>query len=698
MREPLIGLDKSYAIANADADDVITVTVTATNNGNSPAYNLRVLDDLDAVANLTYIPGSNSATVTEDIATLGANQPIFTINPPAPIAAGGGSFTFTFDVLASSTVQPLEILDNTIEADWTSLPDANTALNAGGTIGADGTPTGMRIGAIPNAGDLLNDYEATFTNINLSVPPVDIVKNDLNPLVVPTIGERKNFGLVISIPEGVTNNLVITDDLFAASALPANAAYILENNAGFDITYTFQNIATINGNAVLNETVFTAPPPADGATGAISWNIGAIVTDRENDAIGGGVNPEIRINYFARINNDINTDENDVMLNSATADFTNGEVGGTATSGPVAAPQVDVLEPLLVGTKVVTNVTPGKVATDPPDGGDIIEYVLTLTNNGTSTAFDTNIVDTLPAALQFVAASASATIGGAVIPLFDPVPAGAPGGPLVWGRDNADETLDIPVGAAQQLVLTYRVVVQDNVLADLSINNSVLADWTSLDGVSADERTGAGCPAITAPNDYCSAPIIAVVTTSDNNAVVKTKLSDTFVAGDANVRIGDIVDYELRLTIQEGSTPAVVVRDLLPQGLAFEGVVSINGDIAAPYAAIPPFTHADILAANIVVTGNPATGPSTVTWTLGDIVNAADNNAANDEFVLVYRARVLNLVHPQVASIGLTNTANLDYTTAQGAATTETDNEAITVLQPDLRCQNSSTRWWRYHH
>jgi len=684
VREPLIALDKSYTVLNADADDVITVTVTATNNGNAPAYNLRVLDDLDAVANLSYLGNLTGADPPDVVdTTLGANRPIFSWNAANPIFPinPGDSVSFNFEIQASSLVQPLEELDNTVEASWTSLPDANTALNSGGSIGADGDPDGMRIGAIPNAGDVLNDFEASFTNNNLSVPPVGITKADLNPLAESTIGERKNFQLVMTIPEGVTNNLVITDDLFAASGLPANAAYVLENNASFNISYTFQHIATING-AAPDETSFNTEP-ANGASGAITWNIGDVVTLRENDAASNAFTPLIVINYYARINNDINTDENDAMLNSATAGYVDGETGGPATSGPVAAPQVNVQEPLLVGTKTFANVTPGKLATDLPDGGDTIEYVLRLTNNGSSTAYDTNIVDTLPAELQLDAVFVpTATIGGG--PAFAAAPAGAPGGPLVWGRDSGDDTLDIP--PTQQLVLTYRVVLQDTVLADLSINNSVVADWTSLDGVSADERTGAGCAIATSPDDYCTAPIIAVLSTSDNNSISKTRLVDTSPALTApnDVRIGDIIDYELRLTLQEGTSPSVVVSDLLPQGLAFEEVVSVNGDTAAPYSAAAPFTHADILAANISVAGNPATGPSTVTWTLGNVVNAADNNAANDDLVVVYRARVLNLVHPQVNNIGLSNTANLDYITAVGAAVTETDVEAVAVLQPNL--------------
>jgi uncharacterized repeat protein (TIGR01451 family)/fimbrial isopeptide formation D2 family protein len=684
VREPVIVLDKTYAVASADADDVLTVTVTATNNGTSPAYNLNVFDDLDAVANLTYIAGSNSANVSVDTASQGINRPIFSMVTPAPIAPGG-NFVFTFNVLAASVLQPLEILDNTIQAAWTSLPDDNVALNSGGTIAADGSAMGMRNGVVPGAGDLVNDYEATFTNNTLTVPPVVITKTDLNPAAVSTIGERKQFQLDIAIPEGTTNGLKITDDLFAASGLPPSAAYILENNASFDITYSFSGIATIN-SATPSEAAFTAFP-ADAASGVVTWDVGTVVTNRENDAASNAINPSIRITYYARINNDISTDAGDAMLNAASTEFTDGELGGPATSGPVAAPQVNVQEPLLIASKTFSNVTPGKLATDLPDGGDTIEYLVTLTNTGTSTAYDVNIVDTLPPELQLEATPAVILINGVATGVV--TPDGGPAGPLIWGRGKAvpDESLDIPAG--QSLLLTYYVTLQDVVLANLAINNSVLVDWTSLDGVSADERTGANCPTITAPNDYCTGPVTAVLNVSDNNAVIKTRLSDTSppLTTPDEVRIGDIVDYELRVNIQEGTSPNVVVRDDLPQGLAFEQVVSVNGAPTAPYAAAAPFTYdtfGSIPATNIAVAGNPASGPSSVTWTLGTITNAADNNAANDELVIVYRARVLNLVHPQVNAINLSNTANLDYSDANGAAPTKTDSEAIIVRQPDL--------------
>ena len=101
----------------------------------------------------------------------------------------------------------------------------------------------------------------------------------------------------------------------------------------------------------------------------------------------------------------------------------------------------------------------------------------------------------------------TATINGVAVAGFVATPAGAPVGPLVWGRGNGDGSLDVPTG--QTLILIYRTTVQVIVNPGGLIENGVLADWTSLNDVNANERTGAGCPVITAPNDYCVGPVTA---------------------------------------------------------------------------------------------------------------------------------------------------------------------------------------------
>ncbi len=681
IAEPLIVIDKSFGVVtNADAGDVLTVTVTATNNGTAPAYNLQVLDDLDAVANLTYVAGTQSAAVNQDIITLGANRPIFTLNPAAAIPPGGGSVSFTYNIVVDDTAQPLDVLNNTLQAVWTSLPDVTTALNTSGNIGANGAADGMRNGALLNAGNPPiepNDYEVFITNADVSVLAPVLTKVDDNPAEIPTIGASKRFTVTIQLPDGTIPNLNLSDILNGTGT-----GFIYDDTT---INYTFNNIASVNGVVAGDESNFVARP-VNGVGGTINWITGPIVTNINDDIGNPSVVPEIIIEYNARINNDLTTDVADTLENTVNLDFSTG------TIGPVTVGPYIVVEPQLSVTKIFNNVTPGKLATDLPDAGDNIEYVVTVTNASlianASDAFDLNIVDTLPAEFTldplFVV---TATIGGVPVPGFVDGPDNAPAGPLVWGQGKVvpDGSLDIP--PAESLILTYRVILANNVQPNLSINNSVSVDWTSLEGGSVVERTGVGCPVTVAPNDYCVGPVSAVLDVIDNNAITKARLVDTSPALNAanDVRIGDVVDYELRLRLIEGTNPGVVLVDTLPQGLMFEGVISINTDLAAPYSTAAPFSYpADIPAVNIVAAGNPIIGPTTVTWNLGDILNAADNNAANDELIITYRARVLNLVQAQVNDINLINNINFDYGTATGPAVTEVDNETVRIQQPDL--------------
>ncbi len=673
VQEPRIALTKAFAVASADADDILTVTVTAANTGTATAYNLRVLDDLTG-RNLTFVGnvGGSHPPDNIDTATFGANQPLFSWNAPNGIDAGD-TISFTFEVSVDAVVQPDELLDNTIQADWTSLPGQTIALNSGGTIGADGSDTGMRIGALPNAGHAVNDYE-TDASHDTVVPAVTLTKTDLDPALVPAIGERKRFQIDIGLPEGITNDLIVTDSLDAAGI-----SYLLENNAGFDITYTFQGIATING-AAPDESNFNAFP-ADATTGNAVWDIGTVVTQTENDTAQNVVTPLIRILYTARINNDLVTDGGDALQNDAVATYTHGESGNPATVAD-DTPQVDVVEPVLAAAKTMTNVTPGKQPGDPAGGGDTLQYVVAVLNNGTSTAHDINLFDTLPSGLALDATfTPTATINGTPVAGFVPTPANAPNGPLVWGRGNGDDSLDLPVG--QSLELTYRVVVNE---LSGGFSNSVWVDWTSLDGTSSVERTGDGCPTWTAPNDYCTGPATVTTTTTDNNAISKTVTADTFdapplsTAVDAIARVGDTITYSLAVTLRGGLTRNVQVQDVLPGGMALVDTVSINGDTTLDYA--PPangagsnFAYVPITAANVPTAGQTGT----LTWTIGDVVNDPTGDPTTDTLVILYRAQILpdsGIAHVNTAV--LTNSATLTY---EGAPAL-TSNAPVTLNQP----------------
>lgn len=371
-----------------------------------------------------------------------------------------------------------------------------------------------------------------------------------------------------------------------------------------------------------------------------------------------------------------------------TASYTYNKINGdTATQGiggGATTANMTVVEPALAITKAVSYAAPaGKAAGAPAAAGDVLQYTVTVGNNGTAPAYDADVLDFLPSNLSLVAGSAAVTINGVAVAGFVPQPSVLANGALVWGARNGDGLLDLPVGAT--LVLTYRA----NVLSanGTPIANSVYTDWASLNGGLAGERNGAGCPNVTAPNTYCAGPATSTVTATDPTALAKAVVSDTWTtapstAADATLRVGDTVVYTLAATLREGITQNVVITDTLPAGMVFDGVVGINGDASAPYSSVAPFTYGDF--SGPVVSGN------TVSFGFGSITNATDNNAANNGFVIQYRARVVNTLAQLPTTQQPRNDVRLDYAIGGVAAAPKTANATVNVWQPVLNVSKSA--------
>jgi len=702
--EPSVTLTKAISAApltSVDAGDVLTVTVTAENtSADTSAYNVQIQDDLvSPERDLIYSANvNNTASLVCDfgsVNTATTDAPIFNITRIAP----SSTCTFTFDVTVEASAQPAEILDDTLHGAWTSLPFTTTALsNLGvGPIGADGAVDGMRNGAIPNpvTPDTLNDYVAQASaQVTMSTPTVSKADNTL-PAVIPSIGNRRQYSITVNLAEGTSNSVVVNDDLSAG-----DVSFILENDATFDVAYTLNNIASINGNTTLVTTADIESAmtsfPADEASGAISWNIGTIVTNTEDDQSTAAINPSIVITYFARINNDIDTDSSDSMQNSANLQGSHGETGVTITLPATSPAAITVLEPgLSAATKAVRNVTKGNAAdfTDTPsapDAGDILEYRIALTaasgaNN--SDVFDVTLVDTLPTGVIYQAgSSAYSAVAGFVSSSAGVASDNSIDNPdiaasiLTWGLSAATPS-DIDIQSGETIYVLYQVVVANTVLANQTLQNSVVPTWTSLDGVDTDERTGAG-----AFNDYTLPAITSSVTTSDNNDLAKTVVSDTFAAG--NVRVGDIITYRLTLTLQEGTSDTLVINDELDAGLEFIDTLSIGADTSSPFAAAAPFSYTDLTAgAQITTSGAVATG-QTISWNFGNLENAGDNSSApasdSGTLVIEYRARVANAELAQTATTTLNNNADMLYNLATGAAPVEEAAAAVTLDMPIL--------------
>jgi len=140
-------------ISAADASDVYTVEVVIANNsavpGNlSPAYNLQVIADFASIPGAVFVPGSlagpDLADFTFDPVASGPTRIVLDYTPvilPAKLDPTETK-TITFQVALPDNVQPHDILQTDLTANYSSLADKTIALNAMGTIGEDNDPDG----------------------------------------------------------------------------------------------------------------------------------------------------------------------------------------------------------------------------------------------------------------------------------------------------------------------------------------------------------------------------------------------------------------------------------------------------------------------------------------------------------------------------------------------------------------------------
>ncbi|AMO23702.1 isopeptide-forming domain-containing fimbrial protein [Ramlibacter tataouinensis] len=608
--------------------------------------NITITDDLDALnATAAFVPGSLALASSDLPAGV-----TLTVNPTGG-AKGTGSISINgldllkdqqyqvqFDVTlapgvaSGATVLNQASLTGTDEfgVAWAGLSD-NPYVNGPSLLGATGDVTPVQVyapGALAKANTQASATIGQQFKYRITVPATPSTVPLYDVRILDNLGlSAARLGFVgASVVSGGSWNLtntgsptnLVLQDTTTGIDIPAGSQAVI------DITVVLQNVAS-NANGLT-------------FTNSASYTYNKINGDNATQAIGGG---------------------------------------GTTAS-------MTVVEPALGSVKAVSYVSPaGKAAGAAAAAGDVLQYTVTVTNNGTATAYDVDVIDLLPSNLSLVAGSATATINGVVVSGFVAQPTVLASGALVWGAQNGDGLLDIPVGAT--LVLSYRATVLS--ANGTPIINSVYTDWGSLDGGAAGERNGAGCPNATAPNTYCAGPATSTVSALDPTALAKTVGADSWAtapstATDSTLRVGDTVLYTLGATLREGTTQNVVITDTLPAGMAFDSVVSINGDTSSPYSPAAPFSHGDF-------TG-PVVSGSTVSFNFGNVVNAVDNNAGNNVFVIQYRARVVNTLAQLPAAQQLRNDVALNYAIGGAAATPKTSNASINVWQPVLGVSKSA--------
>lgn len=475
------------------------------------------------------------------------------------------------------------------------------------------------------------------------------------------IGELVTYEIVVDIPEGDIASVVLSD------TLPAGLEYVTSEIVRIGDT----------GNRI------TGPGIGPGLVeaGDEGVNAGQTTTFTFGDlsnAFDGIANSEdeIVVRITARLTADAGVDTSDVLTNTSTLSFVDGQ-GAPQSVNDTA--DIDVVEPFMALTKDITPTT--------ADAGETVSYTLNATNSGDGPAYDMVIAD------DVVGAAVAADQTSVVITIRDDlgavfVPSEAP--TFSFDGAGALEVIIPVLPAGFEAEITYDAIVQDSALFSTTYVNT--AEITRFDSnpegdtttppadPDAEERVyDAGLAGHVVPQATASftTPDVTLdksyLTSSDTNTADPG-------AGNAELVVGETVTYLLTITIPEGEAD-LVLTDVLPTGLEAQSatVVSLDGASSANLVA----GATDVSDTDITL------APGSVSFDFGTVSlpGTADAAATDTEITVSITALVTDTL-PQVADgNSLTNTATLEVSDPVGGAPLQpnvVDTETVDIVEPEL--------------
>ncbi len=472
------------------------------------------------------------------------------------------------------------------------------------------------------------------------------------------------YQLTLTIPEGTLPGAQVVDTLPAGMAFK-KCDSITNSNPG--------QVATTLGTDFSSACNAGLSSPNDPIVSGqlVTFGLGTITNSNTVNATA----ETITIQYETVIVNDANTNRGTLLHNSAVLSWTGGTIAAVTT------PNLTVVEPLMTVTKSAVNAdVPARGATG--DAFDTITYTVIISNdnnaNGT-TAYDVSLSDVVPTGMTYVAAPPGSawrqTAGTATATSVTAV-----GSTLSATWDSFPKN--------SSATFQFSATIDGTATPSEVFANTANATYTSLPGVVtttqsafsdvATERTGSTSDPGGNNNDYRASGSCNVTVTAGamTKSIKTTNLADTT---GSNVAIGEIVTYELVITIPEGTMPAAKVTDTLPAGLAFKQCDSIvNSNPGQVTTTLDP----DFSVACNAGTSSPndpivANNGKLVTYDLGTITNANNDNGTAETIKIDYDAVVLNVVTNTRGTL-LHNTAVLSWT--GHSASVSASN--LTVVEP----------------
>ena len=648
--EPFLTLAKTHSAVSGtvDAGDLVTYTATITNNGSAPINSTATAFDVDftdtppaayLTLNLGSITATTSGGVTGVVNASSGNTVHFTIGS-MPV---GSQVIITYQVAVTSSVTPGQAIANTGAVLWTSLPGPHGTGDQ--TPGASGAGNGERDGSNGPTGNPNHYDRQAVATLNIRAP---IFSKTLQRTSAGhtsgnamAVGEVATFGLMVTLPEGTTPSMQLLDDLPNGLAyVPGTMQLVTQTNP----PATCGSLAAAFNGTVPLPTLTISPPGGSGANLTFDFTAVTVTADNVSN------NNSFLVCFDA------------VMLN---------ETGNQASSPPLTnTGSLIVGLNTFIGSQNVTVVEPvlriSKSVDDPnPAPGQVVTFTVVVDHAGSSTAeaFDAVLSDTLPSGLTLDLSSIGITASGGLTGVAN----------SSTGNQINFSVSAFPIGGS--LTITYRATV--NAAFGTTVNNIASVTWTSLPGSDANERTGADGVGGSL-NDYAARSNAPLIT---NRNLTKTLVGDSFPAPVTtlpDVAIGEILTYELVLTVPPSSTGIYTVVDTLDPGLAFVDCADITA--GAGLASSKINLHGAGNCNDGTVSGNNpliSNSGAMVSFDFGTVTNS---DLVNPESITIrYQAVVLDIL-ANVRGVSLSNSATMQWAT--GHITRQTP--PVRIIESDL--------------
>ena len=626
--EPELIITKTLSTATADAGDTITVTIDIAHTGFSDADAFDVsLDDV-LPAGLTFVGGLASSGLAP---TTGPSHAGGTVSAAWDSISHGSTAQISFDVTVDSIVTPESTIINTASLEWESLFTADEgalANSPNNTLGVERTGNTADVGITANSYSVSSSDSFTIPAGSLSKAIQLITPNGAPGFI--TAGDTVDYRIIVTLPEGMTSNLVLTD------VLPAGLSFesAMVDAAGFNGSVVISSIVS-DGMVTIGETV------------TISFNTPTFV------AADNLSNNSFSVFISALVEDDIANDGLPAVQNK-TNTATLSYAGSMTTIQDTAS--IDFAEADLSITKTMAPDT-GLSA------GDTVTITLKVDNTGSSPAYDVVLTDVLNSGGEqlFDTSSASSltTPPGFTYGFADPT--------VTW---TADSITSIAAGSSS--TFTFTAIVRSDVVTGSTFDNTASVSGDSQDGLVTGER-------FTSDTD---ADTVSTAMVSSGKSLIASSESWTSDTAPIEVAIGEILTFQLALDIPQGLTREdgmnAIITDTLPTGHSYISASATIRTDADTSLTGSSFGLIPIINTTIV----PVVNGQVLEFDLGDLQNN-DNDAGTEQIIIEYDVLVEN-TSANNRTNSKTNTVAINYLNTDSNPQSITDTASWSVAEPNI--------------